>query len=727
MTDTRHGSSEGDDAVDLNLSVPKGFVDADPHAAERHAALAKALVDLHRPLEAIGHYGKALALEPRHVDWLCNQAFLLGQVGKHAEAIEQTRTALDIDQHCVAAMYYQAVSLLQLGRGKEAAEQLTECARRRPDDPYVYNNLGLALAAGQRFGAAIAAYDRALALRPKYARALNNRGLAEISRHNYVRALSDLDAALMLEPSYQAAIVNRGLALSGAGDKNAALECYRSAFPAAQALANASSILSDMKQGAEALRCAELLYRSAPEMSQAAGTYHLISQKVAAWSDYQSRIDAIVAGVRTGRKPATPFAFLSVADSPPDQLQCARSIARPPESQEEPLWRGERYHHDRIRLAYLSSDFYDHATMYLAVGMFELHDRAKFEIHALSYGGNQRSTSIVGRLSNAFEHFENVAALSARQTAERVRELEIDVLVDLKGHTANSRLGILAHRPAPIQVHFLGYPGTLGEQFVDYLIADKHVIPPQDRTFYTENIVYLPHCYQVTDNRRTIDPVPWSRERAGLPPSGPVFCAFHQTYKLNPPLFDVWMRLLHHMPEATLWLLEDDGEAKARLSSEAAARGIKPERIVFAPRIQPAVHLARLKLADVFLDTWPVGAHTTASDALWVGVPVIALQGKGFAARVSASVARAAGLEDLICESLSEYEETVHRLCTDRARLVATRERLELGVRHSPLFDTAGFTHALESAYAHMHAIHQSGFAPRSFEIPPARDVCAAS
>jgi len=713
------------DTSQATLALLARELAADPQSAARHIGLANALAGVGRAAEAIAHYQRAVSLAPDCAAWRSGLASLLTDTGRHAEAVVEAARALDIDAGNFGALYNQAVALLRLGQSSAAAARLRECARLQPSDARVYNNLGLALAADRQLGAAIAAYDQALALRPDYARAWNNRGLAEINRYNYARALTDLDAALAIDARYVAAVVNRGIALAALGEKTAALDCYARAFPAPQALANASAILRDMNRGAEAQECGQRLYRVAPELDEAAGIHHAMSQNVAAWSDYESRIETIVAAVRAGRRPAHPFAFLSVADSPLDQLECSRALARTLGG-EAPLWRGDIYTHDRIRVAYLSSDFHDHATLYLAIGLFEHHDRTRFEVHALSYGNATMSDSMRSRLRAAFEHFEDVHAFTARQTAERVRELEIDLLIDLKGYTSASRVDILAHRPAPIQAHYLGYPGTLGAPFVDYLIADREVIPPAQRAAYSEQIVYLPHCYQATDDRRSEDASGWTRERAGLPPSGPVLCAFHQIYKLNPPLFDVWMRVLRRLPGATLWLLADDAAAKARLREEAGARGIDPARLVFAPRVNQGMHLARQRVADLFLDAWPVGAHTSASDALWAGLPVIALRGRGFAARVSASIVRAAGLQELITDSPAEYEELIVRLCTEVGGLRRLRERVAHSVRASALFDTAGFTRALESAYLQMWTLYQAGLAPQPIEVASSRVAAAA-
>jgi protein O-GlcNAc transferase len=436
-----------------------------------------------------------------------------------------------------------------------------------------------------------------------------------------------------------------------------------------------------------------------------------VSQAMAQWSDYGARIASILAGVRAGKQLVSPFRFLYVTDSPAEQLLCATSVARRIPAQ-QPRWRGEIYSHSRIRVGYLSADFRSHATAYLAAGMFERHDRTRFECFALSHGAASSNDPMQARLRAAFEHFEDLDSLSAAQMAEHIRSLEIDVLLDLKGHTADSRFEVLSYRPAPVQAHFLGYPGALGAPFVDYLIADRHVIPSDEECHYSETIVRLPHTYQVTDDRRIESGQTWSRAQAGLPPEGLLLAALHQTYKLNPVVFDIWMRLLHRLPGATLWLFDKNLGAVRQLRHEAAARGIDPRRLVFAPEISQAEHLSRLRLADLLLDTWPYSSHTTASDALWVGVPVVALRGRGFAARVSASIVSAAGLADLVVGSLEDYEALITRICTEPGRLTTLRRRVESSVRASPLFDTAGFTRALETCFERMYERYRAGLPP---------------
>lgn len=643
-------------------------------------------------------------------------ANLLAALGRHREAIQQTELALALDARCAPALYSQAASLLAVGDARAAIERWSTLARLTPDDAGVHNNLGIALAGERRFAAALTAYDRALELKPDYARALSNRAAALMNQQRFAAALVDLERALALEPRYTRAWLNRGAAQRALGDHEAALASYRSAFPDLEALGHATDILMrDLHRGAEALVCAAELYRLAPEREDVVSTYHAASQAMADWSDYPERTARLIAGIRTGRRSIDPFRALYVTDAPEEQLACARAAARavgaPPA-----LWRGEIYRHDRIRIAYLSSDFYGHATAFLAAGLFEHHDRSEFECYALSYG-RCPADAMRARLESAFEHFEDVEGSGTQQIAERIRALEIDILVDLKGYTGRSRVEVLAHRPAPVQVHYLGYPGTLGAPFVDYLIADRHVVPVGDEPGYAEKIARLPHTYQVTDDSRTVAGHDLTREQAGLPANGLVLCALHQTYKLNPVVFDVWMRLLRNLPGASLWLLTPDPGARRNLMAEAEARGIAADRLIFAPFVAQDAHLARLKLADLLLDTWPYSAHTTASDALWAGVPLVALRGRSFAARVSSSILHAAGLPELVTESIDDYEALVMNVCATPGRLATLRQRIAASVRESALFDTAGFTRALEACYRLMAARYRMGHPPAAIDV----------
>jgi predicted O-linked N-acetylglucosamine transferase (SPINDLY family) len=375
-----------------------------------------------------------------------------------------------------------------------------------------------------------------------------------------------------------------------------------------------------------------------------------------------------------------------------------------------PLWQGQRYRHERIRVAYLSADFHQHATSILMAGLFEHHDRSRFEVIAISYGPNIQD-AMRARLLQAFERFIDVSTQTDLEIAQLLCTLEVDIAVDLKGYTADCRPGILAHRPAPIQVSYLGYPGSMAAPYIDYLLADRIVIPDSHRSFYSEQVVYLPDSYQVNDDRRGPAAVTPTRAECGLPEQGFVFCCFNNTFKITPFMFDIWMRLLQQAPASVLWLLKDSDLVERNLRHEAVAHGVAAERLIFAPRQEPAAHLARHRLADLFLDTLPYNAHTTASDALWAGLPVVTCTGGSFASRVAASLLHAVDLAELVAHSPEDYERLALSLANDPSRLQAIKARLVQG-KSLPLFDTDRFRRHLESAYFAMWARYRRGELP---------------
>ncbi|MBK9656187.1 MAG: hypothetical protein IPO66_12260 [Rhodanobacteraceae bacterium] len=406
-----------------------------------------------------------------------------------------------------------------------------------------------------------------------------------------------------------------------------------------------------------------------------------------------------------------------VARTPQAQLRCAEIYVRDkwPPSPNLP-WPVRDCVDQRIRVAYVSADFHSHATAALMAGLFELHDRERFEVFAISYGPDDGSP-MRARLQRAFERFVDVREDSDEQIAQKMRALGIDIAIDLKGYTAQARPGIFARRAAPIQVNYLGFPGTLGASCIDYIIADAWVAPAAHADCFRERVVTLPGSYQVNDGRRRVAQTKPSRGQAGLPERAFVFCCFNNNYKISPSVFDVWMRLLRQRPGSVLWLLDDNRHAKENLRAEAWARGIESQRLVFAPRSDLPDHLARHQLADLFLDTLPCNAHTTASDALWAGLPLLTCVGETFAGRVAASLLAAVGLEQLITHSLGEYEALAIELSQDHDRLAQLREHLRLRASTSPLFDTALFRQRMEAALLLMHQRHQRGEPPAAFAV----------
>jgi predicted O-linked N-acetylglucosamine transferase (SPINDLY family) len=375
----------------------------------------------------------------------------------------------------------------------------------------------------------------------------------------------------------------------------------------------------------------------------------------------------------------------------------------------------DSYRHEKLRLAYLSADFQAHATAFLIAELIERHDRSRFEVHAISFGRDDAS-AMRARLRSAFDRFHDVGAMSHEAIARLIRELEVDVAVDLKGYTQHARPDVLRYRPAPIQVSYLGFPGTMGGDFIDYVIADPIVLPFSEQPFYTEQIVHLPDCYQPNDTKRPTAKATLTRSEAGLAEGAFVFCSFNNNYKINPAVFDVWMRLLAQVPESVLWLLRANETAETNLRAHAQERGIAPTRLIFADRTSLDQHLARHRLADLFLDTLPCNAHTTASDALWAGLPVLTCRGRSFAGRVAASLLQSVGLPELGCTNLADYEALALKLATDPLMLGQLRQRLAQNRAHARLFDIDRYRAHIEAAYRRMWEIRQDG-PPQSFAV----------
>jgi protein O-GlcNAc transferase len=548
---------------------------------------------------------------------------------------------------------------------------------------------GNTLGALKRLEEAVASFDQALAIDPDYADALNNRGNALLELKCCEAALASYDKALTVKPDLPDALCGRGNALY------------------------------DLKRYEEAVASYEKALAISPDFQYATGMLADTRMQCCDWRARDEEIEHLTKAIRAGKSSVYPFVYLAISDSPQDQLLCSRIWVRDRcSASPTPIWKGERYRHDRIRLAYLSTDFHEHATAYLMAELLETHDRARFETTGVSFGPEIPS-EMRSRLKGAFNRFIDVRRKSDREVSNLLQELEIDIAVDLNGYTSGGRTGIFALRTAPVQVNYLGYPGTMGADFIDYIVADRFVIPEEHQPYYTEKVVYLPDSYQVNDSKRRIAERTPTRAETGLPDQGYVFCSFNNNYKLSPMVFDVWMRLLGKVEGSVLWLLASSAAAARNVKREAADRGIAPERLVFAPYAKLGDHLARHRLADLCLDTLPYNAHTTASDALWAGLPVLTCLGRTFAGRVGASLLNAIGLSQLISHSLEEYEALALELATNRALLADTRSQLAANRDTYPLFNTDRFRRHIEAAYTAMWERYQRGEPPASFAVEP--------
>jgi predicted O-linked N-acetylglucosamine transferase (SPINDLY family) len=706
--------------------------------------------------EAEQLYRRVLQVYPQHFDSLHLLGVIAYQRGEYADAVRQIDVALKLKPDVADAYNNRGNALKKLGRHEEALASYNQAIALKPDDAASFNNRGSVYKDLKRFAEAAADFDNAIVLKPDFAEAFNNRGNALWEMKRFEEALANYDRAIALKPDNADAFNNRGNALKDLGRLEEALASYDRASKLkpdyAQAFYNRGTTLFELRRVEDALpdlnKAIELKpdYAAAfsnrgftlgglkrfdeaamsfgaalalePEMDYVAGARLHAKMHACDWTNFEEECTRVTAAVARGAAASPPLPLLALPATAEIQFKCARSYAsdRYPAAA-TPAWRGERYSHQRIRIAYLSSDLRNHPVAFLTAGLFECHDRTRFETIAISY---KSDAAVANRERAAFDRLVNAQALSDLDVAKLVRELEVDIAVDLNGFTEGSRPQVFARRPAPVQVNYLGYAGTLGQIYWDYILADRFVIPEEGRGDYAEQVVYLPDTFMVTDGSRKISAHTPSREEAGLPDRGLVFCCFNNTFKITPNIFDVWMRLLREVEGSVLWLLAANTDAPNNLRREAKARGVAADRLIFAPRVELSEdYLARIRLADLFLDTLYYNAHATASDALWAGVPILTCSGTTFAGRVAGSLLRTVGLPELITPSLPDYEALALKLARDPVLLGSLRRKLADHREIYPLFDTERCTRHIEAAYTTMWERSQRGEPPQSFAVAP--------
>ena len=661
-----------------------------PGQAEAHSSLGNALRILKKPDEALESYEHALELDPGHASALNNRGSALLDLGRPQDALTSYERALQLRPNHVGTLVNHGNTLVHLGQPAAALLSYERAIRLQPDFQPALRAHSRTLFGMWRLTEALASLERYLLLYPNDAEAYNERGLMLSDLHQVPEAIRSFERAIELDPGLAAAHFHRAVTLSVQGSYAEAIDAY------------------------------DRTLRLDPECPWSLGGRAHLQMMLCDWGEWRQQIERLQNEIARDKPVISPLSLCSLSDSASLQQRCARIFTeRCFPAVSEPLWSGERYAHERIRVAYISADFRTHPVSYLLAGVLEGRDRQRFEVTALSLKAPEDS-DMGRRMRNAVDSFVDVSLKPDVEVAALVRELQVDILVDLQGYTLWNRAGILAHRAAPLQVNYLGFPATMGAGYIDYIVADHEVIPAGAETAYTEQVVRLAHCYLPLDDQQGISARAPTRAEVGLPPRGFVFCAFNNHYKINPPIFDAWMGLLRAVPGSVLWLRSAIPGVTANLRREAAARGVAPQRLVFAPQMPVlADHLARTRLADLFLDTLPYNAHATAAHALWAGVPVLTCRGNSFASRVGASLLRASGLEDLVTDDLRHYENQALQLATSPQRLAGIRARLAANRSRLPLFDTRGYCRALESAYVTMWEGAQAGTAPRSFAVLP--------
>jgi len=683
-------------------------------------ARAGALHQQGKLAEALAGYDDILRADPRDAAALHHSGVALYQAGKFGEAVDRLRASVAIDAGNADAWSNLGLVLLAIGHRQEAVDAFENAARLDPDSFEILSNLASGYSAWGRHAQAEALARKLLASDATHAKAWF---ILALSLQPQGRMLEALDAATRAaglvpgEAGYAGlkAQIEIGVGAPDRGRATLQNALARNPMSAPLRFELAGLLENELSDPVGAAAAYEQVLRIDPKHGPALGQLAFLRGRLADWHDRDQlvrRYRDAVAGAIPG---LSPFAFLSLPSTRAEQRKCAQAWVTSMAGV-EPLRRRRVLSPGRLRIGYLSADFHSHATAFLAAGLFERHDRSRFEVFGYSSGPDDRSP-VRARLVRAFDRFLDVHGRDPVAVADAIRHDCIDVLVDLKGHTLNATPIILARRPAPIQVHYLGYPGTVAGGLVDYLIGDPIVTPREHASDYAEALAVLPDTYQVNDRERPIAESP-PRSELDLPDGQTVFASFNQTYKINPEVFDAWMAILRAVPDAVLWLLANSGgePAIANLRREAQERGVRAGRLVFARHRPNPEYLALYRHADLFLDTWPYNAHTTASDALWAGCPVLTVLGETFAGRVAASLLHAVGLPELVTESTQRYVAKAIALAGDRAELARLRTHLAGPGRASALFDTERTTRALEAAYATMAHQHRNG-ERRSFLI----------
>jgi predicted O-linked N-acetylglucosamine transferase (SPINDLY family) len=616
----------------------------------------------------------------------------------------------------------KALSLHQNGRIDAARELYEEILRTHPNHDETIHLLGVICFEKGEFAESIRLISRAIEIDPKFSAAHYNLGKCYEKLQDSEKAINSYSTSIQLEPNNAEAYFGIGNSLFDLRRYEEAVESYDKAITLrpgyADALGNRGNVLKKLKRYDEALASYDSALKLEPDQDDLLGRRMATALNMGDWSKFASDVREIETKTERLEKASSPFAMLLTSNSRQLQLKlaviCAAKFSQ--SARVESVVKGAG--NGRIRIGYFSSDFRNHPTSHLIAEMLEHHDKGRFEVIAFSHGPNDNS-QIQKRMENAFERFFHVEEMSDLDLTALARDNALDIAVNLNGYTKLARTAVFAIRVAPLQVNFLGYPGTMGAKFMDYIIADRTLIPPSHQDGYSEKIVYLPHSYQPNDRKREIAEKQFTRLELGLPARGFIFCCFNNNSKINPNSFDMWLRVLKQVDGSVLWLLSKNDYVTPNLRKEAEARGVDPSRLIFAPLIPMPEHIARHQCADLFLDTLPCNAHTTASDALWGGLPVLTLIGETFAGRVAASLLNAIGLPELITTSKIEYERMAIELARNPAKLLSIKKKLSDNRLVTPLFDAKLYAKHLEAAYAAMYERYQADLPPAHIHVNP--------
>jgi predicted O-linked N-acetylglucosamine transferase (SPINDLY family) len=730
-------------------------IELNPDYAEAHSNRGNALREMKQLEAAIASYDKAIYLKPSYVEIYNDRGAALQQLRKFDAAVASYDKAIELKPDFAEAYNNRGNALQELKQIDAAIASYDKATQLKPNYAEAYNNRGSALWEAKKFDTALASFDKAIQLKPNYAEAYSNRGAALQQLRKFDAAAASYDKAIELKPDYAEAYNNRGILLHESNQLERSIDCYNKAVEIkidyaeaynnrgaayqalkksdmaiinydkaieikpdyANAYVNRGIALKELKRLDSALVSFNQAASIKPDQEFLLGNHFHTKMAMCEWQDFQSELNELIVGIENKEKISQPFTVLTYIDSLNIQRNAAEVWVENKCPVNDSLGKipKRKRNKEKIRIGYFSADFRNHAVPSLTAELFEMHDRHKFEPLAFSFGPNDNG-EMRQRLESAFDKFIDCYNLSDKELAQISRDHEVDIAVDLGGFTADSRMGIFSYYPAPIQVSYIGYLGTTGAEYIDYLIADEIIIPMESQQYYSEKIVYLP-CYQVNDSKKKVSERIFSRVELGLPKDAFVFCCFNNNFKITPDTFDGWMRILKAVDDAVLFLYADNQWAELNLKKEAERRGVDSKRLIFGGRLARSEYLARYRAADLFLDTLPYNAGTTASDALWIGLPVLTCMGKSFASRMAASLLSAIHLPELITHTQNEYEALAIDLATNPKKFAGIKQRLANNRLTTPLFDTPRFTKNIEAAFIEMYERYQANLPPEHIHI----------
>lgn len=695
-----------------SLNLLESSLKKDPKQFWTHNTLGVAYLNIQQYDKALTCFDRAINLNPEYADAYFNQAKTFRAQQRYQDAIDSYSKCITINpEYAEAYSNRGTIYLDDLSEIDKALADYQLFIKLRPNVWYGYYNIANALKEKNRYEEALTNYNCSLDFNSELPEIYNNRGTAYNSLRKYQEAIADYNYALKLKPNYPEVYNNLGNLFSDLKLNDKALSYFNRAlelrpnYP--ELLNNRGVFYNDLKRYEDASVDFEHAYQSKPQIKYLLG--HLIhaNMHLCEWSKYLDYVELLVIKTDNQEKVCNPFPLMAIFADAGLLKKSAEVYVNDKYPKNNSLSKLQNYlTHQKIRIGYFSADFYNHATMHLISELFEQHDRNKFELYGFSFGINPED-EWTDRVKLNFDKFINVSEMSDKDVAIIARELEIDIAVDLKGFTQDHRAGIFSYGAAPIQINYLGYPGTMGASYMDYIIADRFLIPQEKQECYSEKVIYLPYCYQVNMKNRSISDRNFTREEMGLPSNSFVFCSFNNNYKITPEIFDVWMRILLSVENSVLWLFKTNDSAAKNLKNEAVLRGVDPNRLIFASFVPIAEHLKRIQLADLFLDTYPYNAHTTASDALRVGLPIVTMTGESFASRVAGSLLETVGLSELITTSLTDYEYLSIELATNAEKIQRIKNKLINNLSQTSLYDSKLFTSHLESAYEEVYERQQ--------------------